>query len=226
MDKNVKFFIYFFVFPFLAWLLFTPWSATLDIAITRIFYENGQFSSSPYWDIIYDYGVIPGWILFFVSLYGFISSYFSSKYQTWRKPSLFILLTFAIGPGLIIHGILKEHWGRPRPKQVIEFGGSQSFRPYYYPHFNQPEPSKSFASGHSSMGFAFFSAALLGLRSKNKKIFWGGIAIAWILGILLSLARIAVGGHFLSDTLASALIMWWLASGLYYFLFHPLRRKS
>jgi lipid A 4'-phosphatase len=121
---------------------------------------------------------------------------------------------------LIIHGVLKDHWGRPRPRQVIEFGGLQSFRSYYEPNIgHQPEPSKSFACGHASLGYYFFALALLGIIYRLRWLFWLGMGLAWGLGILLSLARIAQGGHFLSDTLASALIMWLVAWGLAYFLF-------
>jgi len=98
---------------------------------------------------------------------------------------------------------------RPRPKQVIEFGGIQEFRPFYQPNFfHQPEPSKSFTCGHCTMGFYFFALALVVRRLNYRKTFWITLMFAFALGIALSLARIGQGGHFFSDTLISALIMW------------------
>lgn len=58
------------------------------------------------------------------------------------------------------------------------------------------------------MGFYFFSLALVARRLNYNKTFWIALALALSLGILLSLARIAQGGHFVSDTLVSALVMW------------------
>lgn len=68
------------------------------------------------------------------------------------------------------------------------------------------------------MGFYFFALALLGICYRRRDLYWLGLGLAWGLGGLLSLARIAQGGHFFSDTMASALIMWLTAWGLAYFL--------
>lgn len=205
--------------PILLWIAFTPWSAELDLKTSQFFYQNENFPSHPFWDWLYFYGLLPAWFLTGCAFIGFMIS-FHPSYSTWRYPCLYLLCTFAIGGGLIIHGVLKDHWGRPRPKQVIEFGGAQPFRPYYEPNLNQPpEPSKSFSSGHASAGYDFFALALLGCIYHSRFVYWLGMGVAWGLGGLMSLARIAQGGHFLSDTLASALIMWLTAWGLAYVFF-------
>ena len=207
------------LYPLLLFLLIAPWLNTIDLVAARYFYSNSGFSSNPLWQWIYTYGFWPGWVLFGLGCLGFIASVSFNK--PWIKPSLFVILTLAIGSGFFIHFILKDHWGRPRPRQVIEFGGNQQFRPFYHPQFEETgETSKSFSCGHCSMGFYFFSLALLG-RWRNS-LLWHrlGLTLAFSLGIALSLARIAVGGHFISDTLVSALIMWltsWV--GAYFFLF-------
>ena len=42
---------------------------------------------------------------------------------------LFLAASFAIGPGLLVNGVLKEASHRPRPTQVVEFGGTnQAYR--------------------------------------------------------------------------------------------------
>ena len=33
----------------------------------------------------------------------------------WRRVGIFLLLSLAIGPGLIVNGVFKNAWGRPRP---------------------------------------------------------------------------------------------------------------
>lgn len=205
--------------PLLLWFIFTPWSAELDLKVSHFFYQEKNFISHPFWTWIYTYGIWPAWILTFIALSGFILS-FSKIYRSWRIPCLYLLLTFGIGAGFIIHVALKDHWGRPRPRQVTEFGGLQSFRAYYEPNLiHQPEPSKSFACGHASCGYYFFALAILGMVYQSKRIYWLGIGLAWSLGLLLSIARLVQGGHFLSDILASALIMWLTAWLLAYWLF-------
>lgn len=207
------------VLPLLLWAIYTPFSAPLDLFVSRLFYQEGQFSANPIWVWIYQYGIWPGWITVGLACGGFILS-FATRYSAWRIPSLYLILTLAIGSGLILHAGFKDHWGRPRPRQVEEFGGTQPFRPYYKPNFfEQPEPSKSFGCGHCSMGYFFFAVALLGTLYRKKTLYWMGMGLAWGLGAALGLARIAQGGHFLSDVLAACLMMWLTAWGLAYFLF-------
>lgn len=208
------------ILPILIWLAFTPWSGKLDLLTSRFFYDQGKFAHHFIWDWIYTYAIIPAWILFGLAFIGLILS-FNQSYRNWRTPCLYLLLTFAIGAGMIINVGLKEYWSRPRPKQVIEFNGSEPFRPYYRPNLNATsrESNKSFPSGHASSGFYFFSLAFLGAIYHSKFYFRLGMCLAWGLGLLLSLGRIAQGGHFLSDTLATALIMWLTACGLAYLFF-------
>ncbi|MDP1879714.1 MAG: phosphatase PAP2 family protein [Parachlamydiaceae bacterium] len=206
------------ILPIFLFLLLTPWMSLLDIKVSAYFYNHHRFLSNPFWDFIFVYGIWPAWILIFFAFIGLLIS-FKKNYDYFRKPCLYLILTLAIGSGLFVHLVLKEHWGRPRPRQVIEFGGEQTFKPYYvYNGKNINQPSKSFSCGHCSVGFFFFALALFGKYAHSRLIFWIGLGLALILGILLSLARIAQGGHFFSDTLASALIMWLTAWILSYFL--------
>lgn len=181
---------------------------TLDLAIADHFYKQENFQSNRFLNFLYAYGILPAWIFTLTALVFFILSFLHPFWKAWRLYALLPLLTLIVGSGLIIHLTLKDHWGRPRPKQVIEFGGSQTFRPFYQPNFfHQPEPSKSFPSGHSSMGFYFFSIMLIGKRLGKRWLYYGGLYAALILGALLSYARVAQGGHFFTDVFFAALIM-------------------
>lgn len=195
--------------PVLAMLILTPLTPFLDLEISRYFYHTSGFQSNAFWTFLFNYGPYPAHFTAIAALFIFTASFFFKTWRRWRAPALVLMLTMAIGAGLIVHAALKDHWGRPRPKQTIEFGGTQHFRAYYEPNFShQPEPSKSFSCGHCSMGFYFFALALVGRRMGSPALFYIGIGFAVVLGILLSLTRIAQGGHFFSDTLISALIMW------------------
>lgn len=223
MSIKIKFFYLSCLITLVILVFFAPWSATIDLTLAHYYYENQAFSQLPLWNFIYIYGTWPAWFFTTGACVGLLLS-FQTRFKLWRIPCLYFIMTLLIGSGLIVHATLKDHWGRPRPRQVIEFGGKQVFRPFYQPQLNPSiEPSKSFSCGHCTMGFCFFALALLGRVYSNKKVEILGWGLAFSLGLLLSLARIAQGGHFFSDVLVSGLIMWWTAYLLSYIFFKPLR---
>jgi lipid A 4'-phosphatase len=120
-----------------------------------------------------------------------------------RRRILFLLLSFAIGPGFLTNTVLKDHWGRARPSQVVEFGGGKSFTPALTPS-GQCERNCSFVSGHGAMAFSLIGFAFLpATRRRRRQI----AAAALGFGGFVGLARIAQGGHFLSDTVFAALLV-------------------
>lgn len=202
--------------PLIIMILLTPFTPELDIFIEKLFYHPSSsanhFISHPILDWIYQYALIPGQLLVSSSVIVFLLSYLMTSLKKWRPAALTLILTLAIGAGFIAHALLKDHWGRPRPKQVELFGGSQTFRPYYQPNFfHQPEPSKSFVCGHCTMGFYFFALALVARRQKQRLLCYGSFFIAIVLGTTLGVTRMMQGGHFLTDVLWAALIMWFTA---------------
>src|SRR5512135_20463 len=44
---------------------------------------------------------------------------------------VFLIATLALAPGLLVNVLLKDHWHRPRPIDVAEFGGQQHFVPWW-----------------------------------------------------------------------------------------------
>lgn len=195
--------------PILIMAALTPFLSTWDQELARYYYNTTRFASTPFYDFMYHYGILPAQILVALAVAVLAISYGIPKWKKWRIPAWYLILTMAIGAGVIVHLMLKDHWGRPRPKQVIEFGGNQPFRSYYQPNFfHQPEPSKSFTCGHCTMGFYFFAVGLLCWRLGYRYLSYLSYLIAFLLGIALSVTRIAQGGHFLSDVLMTALIMW------------------
>src|SRR5262245_24310420 len=44
---------------------------------------------------------------------------------------LFLLWSLALGPGLLVNLILKDHWGRPRPSMIAAFGGGSPYVPVW-----------------------------------------------------------------------------------------------
>lgn len=197
--------------PIVAMAIATPFISAWDKSLEAYFYQN-HFNSNAFYDFIYSYATIPALALAFLALPAFAGSYLVSSWKKWQRPSLVLILTMAVGAGFIVHTLLKDHWGRPRPKQIIEFGGRQNFRPYFSPNFShQIEPSKSFPCGHCTMGFYFFSAAFVCTRLGYYRWSYFMYFFALLLGTVLGVTRMAQGGHFLSDVLMTALIMWLIA---------------
>jgi lipid A 4'-phosphatase len=108
-----------------------------------------------------------------------------------RRRLAFLLLVLLLGPGLLVNGVFKSEWGRARPHQVEDFGGTKHFSPALVM-TDQCERNCSFVSGHASMGFFLIALAWV---LRDRRWLWAGIA----LGALVGLGRMAQGGHFLSD---------------------------
>jgi lipid A 4'-phosphatase len=194
-------------FPLLITLIILPFTPWIDMAIEQHFFSTGKdpithFHESPLLDFIFTYGPLPSEIIS-------IGALFFIPFARYRNQALVLVMTMVIGSGLIAHLLLKEFWGRPRPRQVIELGGAQPYRPVWQPNFHPQEPSKSFVCGHCTMGFYFFAFVLLGRRYQKKS--W--IVLGWILsltlGLALAITRMMQGGHFFSDVFFAAIVMWY-----------------
>lgn len=117
-----------------------------------------------------------------------------SKYLTYF--SCVTLVALGLGPGLVVNFIFKDHWGRPRPYQVIRDGAT--YAPIWKPDFNQPL-NNSLPSGHAAIGF-FIGVPVIALGYRRL-----GIGLGIIGGAIVGLVRILQGGHYLSDVLLSGL---------------------
>jgi len=183
----------------------------IDLTISRYFF-NDSFSTYWLWSFLYEFGPIPGDIMVVSALLLLLASFFVKRLVPYRRIYVLLILTLLIGSGLIAHAGLKEHWGRPRPKQITEFGGDYPFFPVYKPNFaGSGTPDiilRSFPCGHCTMGFYFIALGLAFKRLGRRELSLITYGFAFTLGTLLSLARIAQGGHFFTDTLASLIIMW------------------
>jgi hypothetical protein len=111
----------------------------------------------------------------------------------------------------LVNAVFKEHWGRPRPREVTEFGGRERFEKVW--EYDASSPGKSFPSGHASMGFCLFALYFVGRAMRQEWTRWA-VPVALGLGGALGLARIAQGGHFASDVMWSAGFCYFTALGL------------
>src|SRR5690348_14890564 len=54
------------------------------------------------------------------------------------RGAVLMIVTLTLGPGLLTNVVLKDHWGRPRPIDVIEFKGNELFVPWWNPRGDCP----------------------------------------------------------------------------------------
>ena len=118
-----------------------------------------------------------------------------------RRNCIFLILSLAIGPGLLDNAILKDHWHRPRPRDVVQFGGSLHYMPPPW----RGEGGSSFPCGHCSVGFLYANGWWVWKRTR-RKLAKASLVLGLSLGSVLGIGRMAAGAHFLSDVVWSALL--------------------
>jgi membrane-associated PAP2 superfamily phosphatase len=120
----------------------------------------------------------------------------------WRRAAA-VVLVVVLGIGFLVHTVLKDGMGRPRPRDVQVFAGATAFVPVFVPsQFCQT--NCSFVSGHAAVGFSLMSLGMFGIRRRRQ--FW--LLTGLIVGGVIGLGRIAQGGHFLSDIVFSMIAIW------------------
>ncbi len=136
------------------------------------------------------------------------------SYRVWA----FISLLYLLGPGLLVNGLLKAHWGRARPANVIEFGGDRSFS-RVLEISDQCDRNCSFVSGEGSSAAAFFiSLLVLSAYIPNRRMRDIVLTSGFVFALLAAELRIIKGRHFLSDTLFAALFVSLVALALAWLL--------
>ena len=188
-------------------IFFIVWPQS-DISVSSIFYDGfGFFPLNENWLVKTVYKGVPwfGRFIFLISLTViFIAVVAPARISRrhWRRAASMAVVV-VLGIGLLVHAVLKDGMGRPRPKDVEIFAGATSFVPVFTPS-QFCATNCSFVSGHAAVGFSLMSLGMLGVRSRRNFWFVTGI----ITGSLIGFVRIAQGGHFLSDVIFSFCSIW------------------
>ena len=188
---------------------------SLDLDASRQFYGGDgswPLRSHPFVAACYEYGPGPGLAIAVPALLGWIASWGVARLRRHRRALGFVALAAIVGPWLLTNAVFKEHWGRPRPRELTEFGAAQTFVPLGRPGFEFK--GRSFPSGHSAM--AFFPLALFFVAASRERWRAAGIALAigLVLGLAVGSARVMEGAHFPSDVLWAAAFVWFPSWGL------------
>lgn len=191
-------------------LLFIAWPG-LDLVVSGWFYDPvGEFflEDNALVQFVYK-GTRVATALFLLGLIALlIYAYTLGKraLKHLRSGYWFLLISLLLGPGVIVHNVFKDNWGRARPHQTSEFGGDAAFTRAWVP-TDQCERNCSFVSGHSAMGYYLAVFALIVPRERRRRWLLTGIAAGSVIG----LGRIVQGGHFLSDVVLSFYFVWFTA---------------
>ncbi|MGI9240856.1 MAG: hypothetical protein ACR2RV_08645, partial [Verrucomicrobiales bacterium] len=67
---------------------------------------------------IYKKGLIPALVVTVAAIALLLAGLASVELRRYRKVAIYLLLVMVIAPGLLVNALMKEGWGRPRPRQV------------------------------------------------------------------------------------------------------------
>ncbi len=182
----------------------------VDLRVAASFYQQGEWPIGrqfPWW-LLYKCDRSLAGMLVTIWVVIFLLGFHKESFVKWRRSAIFMILLMALGPGLTVNAIFKSHWGRPRPKDVQEFGGQKKFLQPWQKGISGE--GRSFPSGHAASGF-YIAASWFVFRRGNRLVarcwLYGGLTF----GILMSVSRLTQGAHFVTDCLWSFGIVWMIA---------------
>ena len=214
-----------------AWLLLPLWCLTLlilfppqtlDIAISGLFFDGQGWplKNDFFFNVVLykSSKIIPiGATL--ASVYVLVKNLIANRRglqpdSYWIYRPLYIII--AMLACVLVVWWLKASTGVYCPWSVSYFSGDHALREPTWSWVFQD--GRCWPSGHSGTGFCLL-ALFFALRDKYPQLARKTLVAVLLLGTICSLTRIVQGAHFLSHTLATALIDWIICAGLYVLCF-------
>lgn len=193
---------------------FTP----LDLDAARIFYDprspdHWPLASRMPWVVLYRAAT---WLTAGLLIWGLgaLARGMAKHDDTLHRQGIVILLSVALGPGLLANVVLKDHWDRPRPREVIALGGHRAYVPAPF----RGPGGASFPCGHCTVGFLYAAGWWL-WRCRRRALAMSSLAAGTLAGSILGVERMVAGGHFLSDIVWAALIVFGVTHAVYHIVF-------
>jgi membrane-associated PAP2 superfamily phosphatase len=195
----------------------------LDLAVARHFYRhvdagNNTFGWRTYSPLMQarDVGLWISTVLVLPAVAALVTKIFLPRRKMLMsgRAALFLIATMALAPGLLVNVVLKDHWGRPRPIDVTQFGGDEHFVAWWDPRGDCPK-NCAFVSGDVAGTAWILAPAVLAPPQWRAAAY--GAALALTAG--MAAIRVMAGGHFVSDTIFAGVFTFliiWIAHGLIY----------
>ena len=190
----------------------------LDLAISAFFYDPhiGLFKANVQPWVIHSRDAARYLIALLVAP-AFLAIVGKLILPRWRmlvrgRAALFLILTMALGPGVLTNAILKDNWPRSRPIDVKQLGGTDRFVPWWDP-FGDCPANCSFVAGEASGAFWTLAPAALAPPQWRALAYAGALTFGAAVGAL----RIAAGGHFFTDVVFAGVftfLLIWVLHGL------------
>ena len=196
---------------------------SLDLAIAGVFYPVRDAGGNMFaWRIsptllrIHDIALNAAFVLVAPALIALVLKLLMPRTRMLisGRAIVFLVSTMLLAPGLLTNVILKDHWGRPRPIDVTQFGGDQHFVAWWNPRGDCPG-NCSFVSGDVSTAAWTFAPAALAPPQYRALAYGAALALTVFMGVV----RIMFGGHFPSDAIFAGVFTFlivWLAYALIY----------
>jgi lipid A 4'-phosphatase len=207
---------------FASFSLFAVLVPSLDLAVSKFFFNGVAFPRGVWWVKLQQD---------FLTLFLCITMLSVALVYVWNRllrqrvlkidgrRVLYLLFVLIIGAGLIVNVGFKNNFGRARPRDVVEFGGSRMFTPAYVVS-RECGTNCSFSSGDAAAGF--FTIALV-MAFQRRRVYY---VAAGALGVVISISRLASGAHFFSDIVVSFFVMLIVSDVLFlYMIAIPSERK-
>ncbi len=190
----------------------------LDLDISALFYDphtNLFAVNAQPW--VVNLRAAAEWLIALIAAPAFVTVIGKLILPRWRirvggRAALFLIVTIALGPGLLANVVFKEYWGRSRPSYVTEFGGTDRLTPWWDPR-GDCAANCSFIAGEPAG--ACWTLAPAALAPPQWRLIAYGGALAF--GAAVGLLRIAAGGHFFTDAMFAGVFVFlliWATHGL------------
>ena len=202
---NNKFNLSLVVFLFLA--IFLSVGSSVDIYLSHLFYfgNNNFLLQSYYYITIFVRNIILPSIIIYIFILPFFSFFLPFKklylkYEFKFRDILFLWLTGIFNLGIVVNLFFKNIWGRARPGDILQLGGKENFTPWFQIS-DACASNCSFVSGDAAVGFSLIAFYFL---TKKITFFW----LSLFFGFGIGLVRIMEGGHFISDVVMAAMVLY------------------
>lgn len=188
----------------------------IDIALSRLFYVEGQgfpAGSITALNTFRAFGQYFPLTLTIVLVIGLVLKLVYPSRPSLFPPrfTLYFASLFLLGPALLVNGIFKPLFDRPRPRNTVEFGGQDAFI-HAWALGGDFFDDRSFVSGEAAVVVCLIPLAFFVPVVWRRCVFW----LLSLFAALTALNRIAFGAHFLSDVLIAAGLMATLSIALAY----------